>query len=324
MYERTENRRYRIQVLRGLAITAVVLIHHTPIGTAQIWCRPLLNFCVGLFLFLSGMLSDAKAWNPQKRIIKIAIPYILWTLVYVLLAQYKSPGLIPIEYIKNLLTARSAAVMYFVFVYCELTLLIPLIDKLAHSKFRWIGFIISPLEIIIMRLIPLSTGLVINKYVHLLMEVSCLGWFTYFYMGYLIGNEIIKIDWKKSFLLSAWLLSLALQVCEGYWYYTMGETNCGTQLKLSSVLSGLLFALIAYKYIDCNRIPAPGFLHLLGRFSFGIFFSHIAIMTVLSHISLYERHSVFPLTALIVITISVILISIGRQILGDKARYLAL
>lgn len=130
----TSEQSTKIQILRGLAIIAVVFIHNTPVGLTQIWCRPFMNFSVGLFLFLSGLLSDAKHWNPVKRIIKMAIPYFIWTLVYVAIANITGPSNIPIAYIKALITANSAAVMYYIFVYCQFTLLIPLIDKLARSK----------------------------------------------------------------------------------------------------------------------------------------------------------------------------------------------
>lgn len=71
----TDNQSKRIQFLRGLAIIAVVFIHNTPSGLMQVWCRPSLNFSVGCFLFLSGMLSSAKRWHPWKRIAKVAMPY---------------------------------------------------------------------------------------------------------------------------------------------------------------------------------------------------------------------------------------------------------
>ena len=58
LIELTDENSYRIQVLRGLAILGVVLIHTTPIGIAQVYCRPFINFSVGLFLFLSGFLSS--------------------------------------------------------------------------------------------------------------------------------------------------------------------------------------------------------------------------------------------------------------------------
>ncbi len=64
---------YKIQALRGIAIIAVVFIHNTPMGGYQIWCRPFLNFAVGLFLFLSGFLSNNINYNPQKRVKKVFI-----------------------------------------------------------------------------------------------------------------------------------------------------------------------------------------------------------------------------------------------------------
>lgn len=47
----------RIQVIRGIAIIAVVLIHTCPYGMIQVICRPMVNFCVATFSFLSGMLT---------------------------------------------------------------------------------------------------------------------------------------------------------------------------------------------------------------------------------------------------------------------------
>lgn len=50
-----------LQTLRGLAIAAVVLIHSLPTSTYSVALRPLLNWSVAMFLFLSGLLSpEAK------------------------------------------------------------------------------------------------------------------------------------------------------------------------------------------------------------------------------------------------------------------------
>ena len=147
-----DNKSLKIQALRGLAIIAVVFIHTTPDGIAQVICRPYLNFAVALFLFLSGMLSDAKKWKPLKRLAKILIPYAIWTFVYTLMQTYRHPDGIIANYFRHLLLGDAVAIMYYVFVYCEFTLLIPLIDKLAKSRYKYLGFIVSPLEIICMRL----------------------------------------------------------------------------------------------------------------------------------------------------------------------------
>lgn len=59
-----------IQLFRGLSIIAVVFIHNTPSGITQVFVRPFLNFSVGLFLFLSGFLTDPNKISIKKRLKK--------------------------------------------------------------------------------------------------------------------------------------------------------------------------------------------------------------------------------------------------------------
>lgn len=313
-----------IQILRGLAIIAVVFIHNIPNELLQVFCRPFLNFSVGLFLFLSGMLSDASNWNPKKRIMKVVIPYIIWSLIYVILYNFKSPMSIPIIYLKRLVMGDAAVIMYYVFVYCEFTLLIPLIDKLAKSRYRYLGFLITPIEIVLMRLIPVIIDLEIDKYIVAIRSLSCLGWFTYYYFGYLVGNNIIKIKWKTSKLVCALLISIVLQIFEGYWYLSLGEYNCGTQLKLTAILTGTVFATIAYKIINSNKEYKLRPLWLLGNNSFGIYFSHLAVRSVLEKIPLYSRYAFYPIDAVIVVGISLCCVLVGKKILGKYSNYLGL
>ena len=169
------------------------------------------------------------------------------------MANIAHPADIPAAFLKNLLTAKSAAPMYYVFVYCEFTLLIPIVDKLARSKYNYIGFLISPIEIIIMRLIPLITGMEINAYIRLVMGVSCLGWFTYYYLGYMLGNNIIEVKVPNRQLIILLAASIIIQMIEGYLYYIMGESNCGTQLKLSSILTGSIFVQLAYRFVYSSK-----------------------------------------------------------------------
>lgn len=65
-----------LQVLRGLAIAAVVLIHCLPQCPATVALRPFLNFSVALFLFLSGFLTDENKIRGgvlQRRVRKVAV-----------------------------------------------------------------------------------------------------------------------------------------------------------------------------------------------------------------------------------------------------------
>ena len=313
----------KIQILRGLAIVAVVFIHTTPGGLTQVICRPFLNFAVGMFLFLSGLLSDAHSWKPLKRLVKVLIPYAIWTFVYTIMNSYKWPDWIIRNYIHYLIFGDSSAIMYYVFVYCELTLLIPLIDKLANSRLMYLGFVISPLEIICIRLIPLVFGIHLHKYISTIAGLSCLGLFTYFYLGYLIGNGHIQLKHKSSSIIILWGISILIQMLEGYWYFSMGVTNCGTQMKISAVLSGVLFCIMAFRYLETDSAKRFKPLAILGDYSFGIYFSHLAIMKFLSLIPWYNAIAIYPVSSILLLIISLIIVMTGHKLLGRYAKYLA-
>lgn len=314
----------KIQILRGLAILAVVLIHNTPGGMAQVLIRPFLNFSVGLFLFLSGMLSSAENWNPWKRLTKVLIPYGIWTLIYVVLATFPTPEQIPGRFVRSLLLADSAGMMYYIFVYCQFTLLIPLVDKLARSRYRWWGFVIAPAEILVMRLLPMLLGMKWNPYVSAVISVSCLGWFAYYYLGYLLGNGLISLRIPTGKLVWLWAASMVLQMLEGYWQWSMGEMNCGSQMKLTVVASGLLFVLLAYRFMESERECRAPVLKKLGDYSFGIYFSHVAVMTVLGMVPVYGKLTPYPLNGITAIAVSAFCVMLGRKILGKYGKYLAL
>lgn len=320
----TKEKSYKIQVLRGLAIIAVVLIHNTPSGLVQVWCRPFLNFAVGLFLFMSGMLSNAEKWNPRKRIFKVVIPYVIWTYIYILLQNINSPAKIPVSFIKSLITANSSAVMYYIFIYCEFTLLIPFIDKTARSKYKYFGFMIAPFEIIFIRLIPMLMGVTINPYLHLLSSISCLGWFSYYYLGYMLGNKLIQISLHTKTIVSIWGVSILLQIMEGYLYFSMGEANCGTQLKITSILSGVLFALLSFRFIENKEHVELRILHKFGDASFGIYFSHLAVMKLLNYVPYYSDFVKFPINGFVASAVTFCCVYLGRNVLGKYAKYLAL
>ena len=142
-----ENRNYKIQILRALSIIAVVLIHTCPNGISQAIYRPFINFAVATFLFLSSYLINFNNTNwklfIKKRIIRVLIPYILWTIIYSL-SNFKLYGFSLKILLFNLFTTKSTGTLYYIFVYIQFTLLTPLLKKLSSSKYKWFGFIISP------------------------------------------------------------------------------------------------------------------------------------------------------------------------------------
>lgn len=237
-----------IQIFRALSIIAVVMIHTTPSGEWQVFCRPFINFSVATFLFLSGYLTKIENDNwftfYKKRINRVIIPYVIWTILYSLLSIVSGSSILIIA--KNLITTKSAATMYYIFVYIQFVLLTPCLGRLAKSKYRHLGWFIAPISTLIFKYYGLLTGYSPNMYVSLFWSNTCLGWFTYYYLGLFLGNQIIKPNYSLKKLVWLYIVSIVLQIAEGQYWLQLGETNCGTQIKLTSFLTSTLFLLIIY------------------------------------------------------------------------------
>ncbi len=317
---RKATRNNTIQIFRALSIIAVVLIHTTPTGLCQVFCRPFINFSVATFLFLSGYLTKIENDNwcvfYKKRIIRVIIPYIIWTIIYSL-PQIISNGSIFIL-AKNLVTANSAAIMYYIFVYIQFVLLTPLLGKLAKSKFRYIGWLIAPISTLIFKYYGLFIGYEYNEYIKLFWSNACLGWFTYYYLGLLLGNKIIKPNYSLKTLVCLYFASIILQMSEGYGWFLLGEANCGTQIKISSFITSTIFLLITYNILNRPNIDIKsGFLRSLGDYSFGIYLCHILFMIILGFIG-YNKIFSYPITSVIIILISWAFCYIGNKILSNR------
>jgi peptidoglycan/LPS O-acetylase OafA/YrhL len=142
-----------------------------------------------------------------------------------------------------------------------------------------------------------------------------------------MGNGMLKIKLSKRNIATSLIVSLVLQIIEGYWYWTMGDANCGTQLKLSSLFTGTVFAILSFRFTEyyvVQRNLVTNILKYIGDISFGIYFSHLAVMMVLEQIPFYSNIDIFPLNGMIALVASMVCIIIGKKILGKYSKYLAL
>lgn len=89
----------------------------------------------------------------------------------------------------------------------------------------------------------------------------------------------------------------------------------------------MVFVLLAYKFItqqEFNNNVLNRVLKFLGDISFGIYFSHLAVMMVLKQLPFYSHNVKFPVNAIAALVVSSVCIHIARKILGKYSRYLAL
>lgn len=262
----------KIQVCRAIAIMAVIATHITiqnPLLGVGI--RSFVNFAVGLFIFLSGILTDINApWKKlyAKRLSRVLIPYIVWTAISVWYHQT--------SFLYNLVTGSY---FYYVFVYAELVLLTPLIQKLIKSEFWRFGFIITPLAIFIEYIfcfmkndIPFPWYLE-NPFV----------WFQFYYLGMCLKCGKLQIHGKKRHYILVYTLSIGVQLFESYLWYMFGNlTMASTQIKFSAVLTTTIFCIIAYLWIKEGDSSKFGILTKIGDCSFAMYLSHGLLISVFS------------------------------------------
>lgn len=288
------------------------MIHTTPFGYYQLFCRPFINFAVATFLFLSGFLTKIENddWITlyKKRILRVLIPYLIWTVLYTL--SSKSIGRLPY----NLVTAKAAAPLYYIFVYIQFVLLTPLMGKLAKSKYRHLGWLIAPVSVIVFKYYWLLTGNQLNSYINLIWVDSCLGWFTFYYLGLLLGNGIIKKDYSLKVLMLFYLVSILIQMAEGYGWLLLGEVNCGSQVKLSSYLTSSLFLLMVYAILQKGCEYRNSLLRVIGDYSFGIYLCHIMVLRYVTILNAVP----YPINSAIVVLLSLFICYIGDRFCGGK------
>lgn len=313
-------------MLRAIAIIAVVMIHTTPAGQWQVFCKPFINFAVATFIFLSGYLTKADNENWMKfyvrRITRVLVPYIIWTVIYSI-PDIQSSG--PSALVKNLLCANATTTLYYIFVYIQFVLLTPLLGKLAKSPYRQLGWLIAPLSVILFKYIPAFGNIQLGKHIQLFWNDACLGWFTFYYLGLILGNRIIDRQFNIRNLSVLYCASLLLQMAEGYLWFTVDPAGCGSQLKLSSILSSSIFLLITYYVLErCaprvnrgSREPKSRLLCTIGDYSFGIYLVHIMFLKGLQHLEFYSAIP-YPLTSLIVLSVSLIFCYACTAVMGKR------
>ncbi|MBR5150434.1 MAG: acyltransferase family protein, partial [Bacteroidaceae bacterium] len=142
---------------------------------------------------------------------------------------------------------------------------------------------------------------------------------AFYYLGLLLGNQIINPKYSLKSLAWLYAFSIILQIVEGYEWLQLGVANCGTQIKLTTLLTSTIFLFIVYAILNNPNIDIKSkFLRSLGDYSFGIYLCHIMIMMFLEQFHYYTILP-YPISSAIVILISWGCCYIGYRICGKKA-----
>lgn len=264
-----------LQAVRGAAITAVVLIHCLPQCDISVALRPLLNWAVAAFLFLSGLLtteaSIARGGVLERRLWRTLPPYVVWSLAYALLLQGSGTW----GALKALLTAGAAAQMYFIAVYLQLTMLTSLLYRLL----RWrplIVYAVTPLSLAAYEVLT-AVGVALPILGRLFPM-----WLVFYVVGLDWERWRARLQGKFRAALVALGACLAIQLVSGFAWLHLGDYNMATtQLKLSSMATSLcVIAVIMLLPASEKHRLSESFLAGVGDASFGIYLCHMFVLAV--------------------------------------------
>jgi len=327
---------------RAVAIIAVVAIHTVRCGLPETYSQTgrfnflflvgwqqLFNFAVPVFLFISGYWLAKKPFKSfqdyktflVKRLSRIFVPYLFWSLVFCGYAAVKAHEINAYEVIIKLLTGQAAWGYYFIIVIAQLYILTPLLQYINR---RTSGLILV-LVLNIISLLALYLSRVFGVIRHLPAALPFYSWIIFYETGLFIASRDDKTfatPKMRPFILPAILICLLISELEGM-ILLLKYDNLEfaiTSIKYSSFLYSAC-VISAFLFVRGRIEYWPKILVKAGEYSFGIYLMH---MLVLDRVAAVARristiYSFQPLYQFIVVSVTFsacyAVISITRRLL---------
>ncbi len=319
-----DNQKEKIQVVRAIAIFMVIVTHTVLFNPYEIYIRPFVNPAVGMFIFLSGMLTKEEIQGKEilsfykRRLLRVFIPYTLWSIIYVVFQGSYDTAVI------DYLTGNCCSTFYYILVYMQLVVVAPLIGKLIRSKVWWIGFAITPVAIITEYVLTYCGFNITYPY----NINNFFVWFIFFYLGMLIriryeNNKKVSSGRKNVVCIILIPICIALELLEGHFWLAMGRDDfANTQVKLSAMCTGIVVCILIGSIILSNNKRKPFKLFaLIGDASFGIYLIHQLLIGIWGRYFpnlIIASDYWFIIEAVVVLIIGFIIIFILQKIFGKK------
>ncbi len=257
---------YWADLIRVLAIYLVVVIHTSGRLTNAWGKEPLPQWIIGdiyggiarigvpLFFMLSGYLllprSESVGAFYRKRVVKIIIPFVAWSVFYIGDNCLRTPGLCTTDYLMQyLLLKKTYFHLWFLYSLLGIYVIMPVLRLMVRPGTQNLLWYVIGLWIIFQ---PIRT--LMDQFLHWSINFNsqlAVGFLPFFFLGYLLG----EIKLTRAWLAAAWAL------------FVLGNavTIVGTYLltRQAGQFSGYF-----YDYMTIGVIPATagGFL-LMRRLS---------------------------------------------------------
>lgn len=279
------------QLVRGICILAVVLIHCKTDGgvpfastsaTANFFLRSLIAFPVAVLFYLSGRFTHIqigntdKPYNLKKRLSRIAVPYLVFSCLYICFGLVQRHKYSVADLFRILLTGEAAIPFWFSVCLLWMTLATPL---LIHSvKKNRNVFIVIAFSILFQ-----LAGYFTTAFYGLSQWVKFSPvWIVFYYIGLLVGNNLIvlKSDKLKKYSISLVLVAYCISALESF---ILLNTQTMRDIAYSQWHFGAFiyaFSLIVAfeNYKHC--INRKSTLVKIGNYSYGIYFIHPLFISI--------------------------------------------
>ncbi|MHB8134443.1 MAG: acyltransferase [Anaerolineaceae bacterium] len=343
--------------LNGIAIIAVILFHasgwgftamfpwahrYLPIG-ADAYQRigsfsyyflrvieQLVMFSIPVFLFVSGYFvafnTPAKektiAWKSVLNRIKfLAIPYILWSTLFLLANLLEGKRPTPLGLVEIYLTGSITPAYYFVILLIQFYLLSPFLVPLAKNHWKSLLLVTGIIQIIFHLLQYLfilqpdsATSLLLIKLFPKWLFIVRIFWFS---LGLVIAfhrNEFKKIfEIKTIAWISLAIVLFFLGILEWEWLIKFSGLNW---IETRETLLDAVYSMtVLFAILSTNKIlPLRNSIEKIGAQSFGIYLAHIPVTQYLAR-GIYH-FAPWLLSQTILFTLIIAVASLGLPLFG--------
>ena len=327
------------QLIRGICILAVVLIHalggyNYSDGTADtgfLILRQLINFAVATFIFMSGYFVNIekieskeynyKSWLTTRGGGRLLIPFVIWSLLYsgvnVLWNIHKGEEINWLGVIYRFIVGKSVTPFYYIIVLFQLTLLTPFLVKLVKekgiiSKLLWL---VTPIYLVYVYAWNFMKGSSPRLY-----ETLFPAWLGFYYLGIQVKCGL-KMNGRKWILAIMFLFSCfeALFLC----HCGMGQGFYTSQITAGSFLyTGAFIGVLLQEESRWDR--KESILSRIGDCSYGIFYIHMIILMLVgkfvSRIPWLDSNWVLYWGMRFILTsaISFVVVGVSQKCMGKK------
>lgn len=328
-----------LDVLRLLSIFFVILIHvvspvfsdvRSTFVTIQFANAfdSLARISVPIFIMISGALllnTEISIKSIPKRILKVGIPLIFWSIIYLVYVNHWS--VMPFDILKSIISIFTSPAMYhlwFVYMIIGIYIILPIlklisIRLLSDQTFAIYFFLLWLFFNSVVVYFPFNLA-------NLMIISDFMAWSGYFLLGYYISEKKVLSNFSKRKLLLIYFLSSFVTFCLTLWFNT--TFNPLNEIAYNYFSPNVLIASIAvFLYFKALTISS-NYISLFAYIStliFPVYFMHLLLIAILQGGYLgfiIDQFTIHPIIGILLVSVTTLLLCFLITIIAYKIPYL--